>query len=62
MIPSLMILTYNFSLEVPTLARPKRDLSDAMIMPGTRWCGRGWTADRYYELVTTIALKKDPVK
>ncbi len=26
--------------------RPRRDLADAMRMPGTRWCGRGWTADR----------------
>ncbi len=31
--------------------RERRDLADAMRMPGTRWCGRGWTADNIYELV-----------
>ena len=46
--------------DVGELTRHRRDMQDAMRMPGTRWCGRGWTADQFYELVS--ALKDHPVQ
>jgi len=28
------------------MTRHRRDLVDAMRMPGTRWCGKGWSAGK----------------
>lgn len=31
-------------------SRHRRFISDTMRMPGTKWCGKGWRADRFEEL------------
>ncbi|XP_046801968.1 group 3 secretory phospholipase A2 [Lucilia cuprina] len=40
--------TEDDSLETPTHSRQKRQLSDFLIAPNTRWCGRGNTANGTY--------------
>lgn len=32
------------------LERKRRDLSDVLRFPGTKWCGKGYTAERYAEI------------
>lgn len=30
--------------------RQRRDLSSLLIVPGTKWCGKGWTAKKYSDM------------
>lgn len=41
--------TYEHAIETDN-CRQRRDLSNLLRVPGTKWCGKGWTAKKYTDL------------
>lgn len=45
-----IFISYNLFYSLFPFCRKKRALSDWLIAPNTKWCGRGQTADKYSQL------------
>lgn len=43
-------LTFSTPKRQPPKRSHRRDLSDMMRVPGTKWCGKGYSAKRYAEM------------
>lgn len=44
--PTQPLVKHNY----PPTCRKRRDLANMLIVPGTKWCGKGYLAKRYAEI------------